>query len=104
MQTTDDEKMLEELRSLLAEQVRLAGNGRLEEVSSLMPRVEELLSLASASPSTNRDDEKVKLIVNLYKELCLKLAAEKSELADQLKKMQTGKRSLRAYQDAATQR
>ncbi|MCK4625640.1 MAG: hypothetical protein KAV00_10045 [Phycisphaerae bacterium] len=96
--------LLTELQDLLEEQVRFARNGKAEEVSSLMTRVDELLAELSACPSLPRDNEQCEHIRRLYNELCLMLTAQKSELSERLKKMHTGKNSLRAYRSASSAR
>ena len=98
--STDGEKLLSELQNLLTEQVRLAKDGKLQEVSSLAAKLEGLLAEASSAPSLPQNSEKAKHIHRLYNELCLVLTTEKSDLAGRLKKMQKGKNSLHAYRDA----
>ena len=98
----DGEKLLTELQTLLARQVRLAKDGKLQEVSSLAARLEALLAEASSAPSLPRNGEKAEHIRRLYNELCLILTTEKSDLAGKLEKMQRGKNSLQAYHNALT--
>ena len=102
--TADGEKLLTELQTLLEKQVSLARNGKTEEVSSLIARVGELLAELSARPSLLRDNKQCECIRRLYKELCLMFTAQKSELAERLKKMPTGKNSLRAYRNGSSTR
>jgi hypothetical protein len=92
--------LLSELQALLEKQVRLARDGKLQEVSSLTAKLEALLAEASSAPSLPRNSEKAEHIHRLYNELCLILTTEKSDLAGKLKKMQKGKNSLQAYHDA----
>ncbi len=96
--------LLTELQTLLEEQVSLARNGKHEEVESLVARVDELLTELSDCPMLLRDNEQCERIRQLYNELCLMLTAQKSELAGRLRKIQTGKNSLRAYRDASSAR
>ena len=92
--------LLSELQALLEKQVRLAKNGKLQELSSLAAKLEALLVEASSAPSLPRNSEKAEHIRRLYNELCLILTTEKSDLAGRLKKMQKGKNSLQAYHNA----
>lgn len=100
--TADGEKLLTELRTMLEKQVSLARNGKLEEVSSLIARVGDLLAEPSACPSLPRDNEQCECIRRLYNEVCLILTVQKNEIAERLQKIQTGKNSLRAYRNTSS--
>ena len=92
------DKLLSKLERILGEQVSLARRGEFEKVASLATTVEKLLARVATCASPG-DRQKANRCRDLYDELCLSLRTETSELADRLKHMGKGKRSLRAYRD-----
>ena len=97
---SDAQTLMDQLRSLLRQQVASARAGRLDSVSASIPRIEALVEEMPASSRSAGDTETSQEIQRLHHELCLMVAAQKSELAGKIKKMCLGKASLRAYKSA----
>ncbi len=104
MSAADGEKLVEELGALLAEMVSLARAGQMKRVSSSAARLEELLARSAACKTLPHDGQKARDLRRLHNELCLTLAAKKSELAGRLRRLNTAKRSIRAYHSGAAGR
>ena len=96
----DGQTLMDQLRGLLREQVASARAGRMESVSTGIPKMEALLAQLTTSNRPAGDSETSQEIQRLHHELCLMVAAQKSELAGEIKKMSLGKTSLRAYKSA----
>ena len=97
---SDAPTLMDQLRGLLREQVASARAGRMESVSTSIPRIEAILAQLPSSNRPAGDIETSQEIQRLHHELCLMVAAQKSELAREIKKMSLGKASLRAYKSA----
>lgn len=97
---SDAQTLMDQLRSLLRQQVASARAGKLDSVSASIPRIEALVEELPASSRSAGDTETSQEIQRLHHELCLMVAAQKSELAREIKKMCLGKTSLRAYKSA----
>ncbi len=97
---SDANTLMDQLRGLLRQQVASARAGRLDSVSAAIPRIQVILEELPASNRSATDAETSQEIQRLHHELCLMVAAQKGELAREIKKMSLGKTSLRAYKSA----
>jgi len=86
------------IQDLLNRQISLAQTGRTEEIQALADEVEQIL--AHADPAEFQDASIRESILMLHQRLGLTLGAAKNEAAEQLKGINRGKGSLRAYRDA----
>ena len=100
--TTETDRILSELESLLSEQISLVHEDRLAELDTRSARIEELLALAPGGGGAVPDGPRLKRIALLYNELCLILAAGKKDVSDRLSRLATGRTSLRAYRGSGS--
>ena len=85
------------LFAILSEQVSLARRGKLGEAMELAGEADQILSRANREQLEKIWSETP--IRGLYDELCLMIAAAKSQAAGELAKTRNGKRTMRAYKD-----
>lgn len=99
---TDDTRLLDEIESSLAQQLDLARAGNFGRMDPLIQRVDELAGQLAPTIERVDDQQRVQLdrIAGLHRKLCLALAAEKHQAAQQLKKMRSGKQVLRVYRSS----
>lgn len=90
---TDPPDASAELEDLLAEQIRLVGENRLDEAAALTSRVNELLPTAERGA----DAEAVRRIADTHRKLLLTLAARRDETGGQLRRLAEGRQAGRAY-------
>jgi len=102
---TDWAGLLNELESLLVEQLCQAQSGRLDDLAASVQRAGELADRigAACGPQDGRRGEQIERVRSLHKQLCLTLAGRKQELADKLTKMRRGKSMLRVYRESPGQ-
>jgi len=91
---------LAQLQALLAGQLDLARRGEHERVAAVAAEASRLLSRLAAEGLGEQDRAALKRAGELYRQVCLALAAERSELGQRLEKMRRGRTSLRAYSQA----
>ena len=91
----DGEGLSGELIAILHQQISLAKNGQASQAADLSEQIDRLLQGAD-----RRELGRIWAqgpIKKLFDELCLILVAARSEVADELRKVRTGKHSVRAY-------
>ncbi len=96
---SDSEYLSGQLFAVLSEQISLAKRGKVDEVLTLVGKIDELLCRAD-----RKQLEKIWAkgsIRGLYDELCLILRAARGEVAGELAGVRKGRKSLRAYKDAS---
>jgi hypothetical protein len=95
----DGPQLLKELGNLLDRQVELARRGSFGQLERLVGRCEPLVVKIKAAGLLERPDYKAqsRRVVKLYHDLQLMLSTQKNAVAEQLKSIRRGKRTLAAY-------
>jgi len=95
----DSPQLLNELGNLLNRQVELARRGGLGQLERLVGRCEPLVVKIKAAGLFEKPgyEQQSRRLVKLYHELQLMLSTQKNAVAEQLKSIRKGKRTLSAY-------
>ena len=92
---SDGEDLSGELLAILRRQISLAKNGKVAEAIVLAEKIDRLLHRADRQELGRIWAQGP--IKSLYDEFCLILGVARSEVANELERVRTGKHSLRAY-------
>lgn len=99
LKRSECEQMFDELERLLNEQIDAARAARWEAVEQLSGRVKELSGRISDTGVLKHGafDARRRTIGGLNQRLCVMVAAEKAQVAEQLRSVRTGKTALARY-------
>jgi hypothetical protein len=99
MSADDCLQLLKELVNLLERQIGLARRGSFGQLERLAGRCEPLVSKIAAAGLLERPEYKAQRerLVKLYHDLQLALSTQKDTVAEQLKSIRKGKRTLATY-------
>ncbi len=99
MNADDEIRLLAELENLLERQIELARRGSFTGLHQLAGRCEPLVAKIMAAGLLEKPDHKVQRerLAKLYRDLQLMLSAQKNAVAEQLKSIRKGKRTLATY-------
>jgi uncharacterized protein YicC (UPF0701 family) len=99
MSTDEAVHLLDDLRSLLEKQIKLAQQGNISEVEvlsrqagSLVEKIEQTRILESAEFENRRER-----LQKLYDSLCLAVTAQRADIAEELSRVRKGKKTVRTY-------
>lgn len=93
--------LLDKLQTVLQKQIRLARQGDVSNAESLARQAGLLMEKVTESgvlELTEFKNHRQKL-QSLYKNLCLTIAAQKTEIADQLSRVRKGRKTIGAYRN-----
>ena len=96
------EKLLDNLVTLLKKQIRTAQQGKLEEVETLSEQVRSVSAQVAETgvPGQAEFIGRRRQIKDLHEKLCLVVAAEKAQTAEQLRQIRRYKKSLNIYRNS----
>jgi len=99
MSSTEDVRLLEELGNLLEKQIELARRGSLTGLEQLAGRCEPLVAEIVAAGLFEKPEHKTAKdrLAGLYRDLQMLLSTQQSAVAEQLKSVRKGKKTLAIY-------
>jgi hypothetical protein len=102
MNTDDEKKLLMELAGRLEKQIELARHGSFGKLLHLTSQCEPLVEKITAAGLFKKPEHKVSLghLAELYKNLQLLLLAQQNAVAEQLKLIGKGKKTLAIYHNS----
>ncbi len=99
MNTADEKELLEELAHCLEEQIALARRGNFAAVLQMAGRCEPLVAEIAATGLLEKPEHKTgrNYLAKLYRDLQLLLSTQQGAVAEQLKSVRKGKKTLAIY-------
>jgi hypothetical protein len=99
MNAADEKELLEELANCLEEQIALARRGNLAAMLQMAVRCEPLVAQIARTGLLEKPEYKTNRnhLAKLYRDLQLLLSAQQGAVAEQIKSVHKGKKTLAAY-------
>ena len=103
MSTDKEIKLLDDLQSLLEKQIELAqqGNAAGSQLETLNEQTDSLIGqiVQTGTLESTEFKKRQKQLQELYKELCLALAAAKADTAEKITQLRKGRKTIGTYRN-----
>jgi hypothetical protein len=94
--------LLNDLQNLLEKQIEMAQQGNIRDIEVLSKRTESLVRKITQTGITKlvEFETRQEQLQKLYKSLCLALAAQKTNVSEELSRVRKGKKTVAAYRNS----